>query len=178
MAAVRLSDKASLRLIPEITEQSRGSFRFDKPKPKTSVELATVVRAATGKTGDGPPNPLHPRKRRPAMWAFIKKSPGPLADGKWQSVTTRFAIDAQIAASFVPFGPMRRNSASSCARLREQMRQFMAQGLFDLPAAVFAQARIQRNQLVSIIGAPGATLQARIPLHTHLAGGSHSAVSS
>ena len=46
-------------------------------------------------------------------------------------MAARFICDAEIAAGAPPFRAVRRDSAAAGAKLREQMRQLMAQGLVD-----------------------------------------------
>lgn len=62
-----------------------------------------------------------------------------------QIMATRFARDAEIGARDAPFHTVRRDPLAARAKLREQMRQFVAQGAIDLRFAVSAEAAIENH---------------------------------
>ena len=84
-------------------------------------------------------------------------------------MTTRFILDAEIAAGATPFIAVRWDAAATRAELPEQMRQLVAERAVDLGCIVFAQARIQRDQVTARIGASGGAEEARIPFHVNFA---------
>ena len=84
-------------------------------------------------------------------------------------MTTRFILDAEIAAGATPSGAVRWNAPATRAELREQMRQLVAKRAIDLGCIVFAQARIQRDEVTARIGASGGAEEARIPFHVNFA---------
>jgi hypothetical protein len=46
-------------IIPGITEQAKRSFLFYKTQPKSRIEPAAIVRAATSETGDSAADAAH-----------------------------------------------------------------------------------------------------------------------
>ena len=62
-------------------------------------------------------------------------------DGKGQSVAARFIGDPEIGAGPAPFRSVRRDAAAAGAKLREEMRQLVAQGAVDLAPRHAAQSR-------------------------------------
>ena len=89
----------------------------------------------------------------------------PPLHGKRQRVTSRFIADAEIVAGLAPFGSMRRNAAVAGAELREEVSQLVPQRAVDLERIVFAQTRIQRDELAPEIGAAGGAEKPGVPFH-------------
>ena len=56
-------------------------------------------------------------------------------------MTARFTADPEIATSEAPFRAVRSDTTPACARLREQMRQFVPQCLSRLHAALCSRRR-------------------------------------
>jgi hypothetical protein len=128
----------------------------DLLQPKSRIKHSPIMRAATGQAGDGAFDPAHSRKILAAIWATVEITRRPPADRERKIVTTLFIRDAEISAGAAPLPPMRPDFSSPGSKLSEQMRQFVAKRAFEFIGAVIAQARIQRNQGVAKIGAPGA----------------------
>ena len=80
-------------------------------------------------------------------------------------MATRFVLDAEIAAGAAPLRAVRRNAPATRAELREQMGQLVAERAIDLGGILFAQPRIQGDQVAARIGASGGAEEARIPFH-------------
>ena len=58
-------------------------------------------------------------------------------------VTTLFVANAEIMARRTPFRTVRQNAPPAGTKLREKVRQFMAQCSIDLGESMFAESRIQ-----------------------------------
>ena len=80
-------------------------------------------------------------------------------------MAARFVSNSEIAAGASPLGAMRRNPTRAGAKLGEQMRKLMAQGAIDFGRIVFAQTRVERDQIAARVGAAGGAEQARVPFH-------------
>ena len=70
-------------------------------------------------------------------------------------MATFLVADSKIDTGAVPFLPVRQDSPTPAAELREQMRQLVPEGALDF-GRMFAQPRIERKQFVVEIGAAGA----------------------
>ena len=57
-----------------------------------------------------------------------------------QSVATRFIGDSEIGAGASPFRAVRRDAAATGAKVREQMRELVAQSAVDFGGAVRRRA--------------------------------------
>ena len=178
MPMTKARHKNPLRIVPEITEQNRRSFCFDKTEPKARVEFSAIVRATTGEAGDNPSNSMHTRERCAALRTFVNETSRAPADGKWQLMATLFAIDAKIATGSAPLDAVRSDAPISGPGLRKQVRQFVSQRLLNFRGTVFVQTRVQRDEFSPPIGASGASFQTRIPFHVYLARGSYRAVTT
>src|SRR5205807_6870538 len=108
---------------------------------------------------------MHARKIFSAARTAIKEPARALLHGKGQRVTSRFIADAEIAAGLAPFGSVRRNAATTGAELRKEMGQLVPQRPIDLERVVFAQTRIQRNELAPKIRAARGAEKPRVPFH-------------
>ncbi len=71
----------------------------------------------------------------------------------------------KITTCASPFRAMRCDAATARARLREQMREFVAKRAIDFVRADLAQSRIQRDERVTKNGATRCAAHARIPFH-------------
>jgi hypothetical protein len=60
-------------------------------------------------------------------------------------MTTRFVWNPEIGAGATPFQTVGRNAAATGAKVREQVRQFVAHRAIDFRLAVEAQAAIQKH---------------------------------
>lgn len=87
--------------------------------------------------------------------------------GKGQGMAALFVPDPEIAASLAPFFPVRVDPAPPRTRLRQQMRELVAERAIYLRRAVLAQARIERDELGAKISPARGRAQLRIPLDAH-----------
>ncbi len=85
-------------------------------------------------------------------------------------MTTRFSGDVEIATRASPLRPMRCDSPAASAKLREQMRELVAQRAINFRVAVRAQSRIEEDPRAAIFGTTGGGAQARRPFHLHARG--------
>jgi hypothetical protein len=74
---------------------------------KTHIELAAVIRAATGQTGDGAFDLAYAREIAPAIRASVNETRRVPFRRKWQRMTPLLACDSQIATSLLPLGSVR-----------------------------------------------------------------------
>lgn len=77
----------------------------------------------------------------------------------------RFIRDPEIVAGPAPLRAMRRDPTPAGAELGEQMRQLVAQRAIDLGGVVFAQPRVQGNEITMRIGAPRCAEKSSVPFH-------------
>lgn len=82
-------------------------LQCDQLQPKTKIELAAIVRAATGQTGDGPFDLAHAREISTAIQAAINETRRVAPCRKWQCMTAHLVSDSQIATSLLPLGSVR-----------------------------------------------------------------------
>lgn len=80
-------------------------------------------------------------------------------------MTASFIGDAELGAGVAPFLPVRRDPAPARARLREQVRQLVAQGAIDLIFTVSAKPAVEKDASVSGFRPAGGRTQASRPFH-------------
>src|SRR4029453_18147619 len=78
-------------------------------QPKTNIELAAVVCATTGQTGDCAFELACAREIPPAIRATVNETRRVALRRKWQRMAALLACDCQIATSLLPPGPVRGN---------------------------------------------------------------------
>lgn len=123
--------------------------------------------AAAVQTGNRAADSADAREIFPAFRTTIEEPPRSRMRRKRQGVTARFISQTEIAAGLAPFGTVRRNATALRARMRDEMRKLMTQGAIDFSTAVLAEARIQRNELIPKVRAPGCAAKPRIPCYSH-----------
>jgi hypothetical protein len=131
--------------------------------------------AATGQTGNRATNPADAWKIAPALWTTIEKTAPAFDCREWQIVTAFFVADPKIAARLTPLGAVRRNPATTSAKLCENMRQLMSQRAIDF-TGMLRDLRIQRDQFRSIIRPARASSQSRVPFHADFIGDCRSTI--
>ena len=136
--------------------------RFPQTKPR--IEATAIVSTATSQTGGGTPQRPGARDFTRAICAAIKIRPAAAVNWKGKGMATCFALDAEIGAGPFPFRAVRSDSAASGARVREQMRQLMAEGTINLRCPVGGEARIEQDSRGQHFGATSRAAQARRPL--------------
>ena len=83
-------------------------------------------------------------------------------------MTTRFAANPQIDTGPPPLHPMRRDATATCAKLREQMRQLMAQGPVNLSLAVSTETAVEENSSNAVFRASGGGAKSSRPFNANL----------
>ena len=76
-----------------------------------------------------------------AIWTFVQVPPSACVYRERKIMTALLISNSQIAARNAPLVAMRQNSATTSAKLSENMRQFMAQRAFDF-GRMFQQPRV------------------------------------
>src|SRR5215208_1861279 len=76
-------------------------------QPKTYIELAAAMRAATGETGHGAFDLAYARKITPAIRATVNETRRISLRRKRQRMTAPLVCDSQIATSLLPLGSVR-----------------------------------------------------------------------
>jgi len=116
---------------------------LDKPELEAAVVATAVEGPTTGKAGGGSSQWAGACKVALATGAGVEVT-APLAPHReWQIVTTRFAANPQIDTGPTPLDPMRRDAAAAGAKLREQVRQLMAESPVDFSCAVSAETAVE-----------------------------------
>jgi hypothetical protein len=133
----------------------------------TLVEFSASVFSTAREARDNAANSPDPVKILPTFWASIAIRPRQLALFERKIVTTRFIRDSEVETGFSPCDPMRGNSATAGAILREQMRQFVAHGLFDVIESMIDQRGIERDQEAPRVGPPRTSPQTFVPLEAN-----------
>jgi hypothetical protein len=136
---------------------------LNKLENEARVVPSAIVSAATGKAGRFASEPPDAWEFTRAAAATIQQSPGPMTNWKGKRMAARFATDPKIMTRRAPLGPVGLNPAASCARVSQQMREFVSQRPVDFSAAVFAQPRIQRDAAPAPICPAGSRLQPGFP---------------
>jgi hypothetical protein len=129
-----------------------------QPQPKTRIEFAAIMRATTSQTCNCTFDPAHTRKIAPATWTPVKIAPSTFTDWERQIVTPLLVANPKIAASLPPFNTMRQDPAPTRTKLRQDMRQFVAQSSVDL-SRMMNELGIQRDQFGAIIGSAGSCFE-------------------
>jgi hypothetical protein len=89
------------------------------------------VCAATRKACDCTFDPAHAGKIAPTIWTFVEIAPRAFVNRESQIVTPLLTAYSQIAARNAPLVSMRPNSATTSAKLSENMCHFVAQCAID-----------------------------------------------
>jgi len=76
-------------------------------QPKTYIELAAAMRAATGQTSDCAFDLADAREIAPTIRATVNETPRITLRRKRQRMTALLVCDSQIAASLLPLGSVR-----------------------------------------------------------------------
>lgn len=90
--------------------------------------------------------------------------------GKRERVAAFFVADSEIAAGLAPFRAVWSDPAASGPKMREKVSEFVAQSAIDLGFAMFVQAKIQRDDVLSAIRASRGGAQAAVPFHANFWG--------
>ena len=155
-------------------EQKRAANRMrltpNEPELEAAVVAAAIEGPATGETGGGAPQWAGARKVALAMGTGVKITAPLPPEREGQIVTTRFAPNPQIDAGPPPFHPMWRDPPATGAKLREQVRQLMAQGPVNLSLAVSSETAVEQNACGTVFRAAGGGAKTSRPFNTNLRG--------
>jgi hypothetical protein len=99
---------------------------------------------------------------------LVEVTPRDLPARQRQGVTALFVVESKIRASLLPFAPMGGNAASPGAMMREQMREFVFQGLLNLGKTELLESRVKLDQHLCRIGQTGGALHAAVPADPYL----------
>jgi hypothetical protein len=136
-------------------------------QPKPGREPASIVGAATAQARNRAFDSPDPREIPATIWTSINETRCVTFHRKGKIVAADFIGNSQIAASFLPFLAMGQNPPPSCAKLGEEMGQFMSQRPIDFGLPVIAEPWIERDQFRTKIGATRRRLKTRIPFDAH-----------
>ena len=106
-------------------------LQFYRFQLKPRIEVTAVVYAATGETCHSALDLSDAREIAQAIWAAINETRRIALCWKGERMTALFARDAQINASLLPPGAVRRNPTPPCAKSREEMGKFVPQSAID-----------------------------------------------
>src|SRR6516225_8478441 len=112
--------------------QARVLALLYRAQPKPRVEFAAVVCAATSETCHHPFDLAHARKISVAIWTAINEARRITLCWKRQRMTALLASDSQVAASLLPVDPVRCNPSPACAKLGQDVSEFVTQRALDL----------------------------------------------
>src|SRR6185369_909760 len=137
---------------------------------KARIIAPAVERTAAGETRGGATQRAGSWKNAPAIWTEIEVPASLPSDREGEIVAARFIGNPQICAGTVPIMAMRRDPATACARLRQQVSEFMAQRAVDLRFTVFAKPAVEKDASTGEFRATGGGTQTARPFNTHLGG--------
>ena len=98
---------------------------------KPWIEVAAVMFTAASKTSDDALDAADSRKVLTTIRTAINEPCRISSRGERQTMTALLVGDSQIYAGLLPFGPVRRDPPTACAKLRENVRQFMSHSSVD-----------------------------------------------
>ena len=153
-----------------MAELERARLTTNEPQAEPPVVISAVMRAAAREARGRPLNQTRAREVTLAARALVKIAARLLPHWKGQRVTTRFPGDAEIATRASPLTSMRCDPPTASAKMREQMRQLVAQRAIDFRFAMRAQLRIEEDARGAIFGPTGGGAQARRPFHLYARG--------
>jgi hypothetical protein len=162
--------------LPEDHRKATPRLTLDEPELEAAVIATAIEGPATGEAGGGTPQWAGAWKVALATGAGVEVT-APLAPKRErQIVTTRFVANSQIDTGPPPLHPMRRDAAAAGAKLREQVRQLMAEGPVNLSLAVSAETAVEQNAGGTGFGAAGGGAKTSRPFNANLRGQSDRAM--
>jgi hypothetical protein len=156
--------------LPKDHRKATPRLTLDQPELEAAVIATAIEGPATGQAGGGTPQWAGAWKVALAPGASVEIT-APLAPKReGQIVTARFAANPQIDAGPPPFHPMGRNATAAGAKLREQVRQLMAEGSVNLSLAVSTKTAVEENPSSTVLRAAGGGAKTRRPFNPNLRG--------
>ena len=143
---------------------------LDKPELEAAVVATAVEGPTTGKAGGGSSQWAGACKVALATGAGVEVTAALAPKREGQIVTPRFAANPQIDTGPPPLDPMRRDAAAAGAKLREQVRQLMAESPVNLSFAVSTETAVEQNPSSTVFRAAGGGAKTRRPFNTNLCG--------
>ncbi len=135
--------------------RNRNRLTPNESQFEAAIVASTVKGAAAGETGRGATERSGARIIAPTMRAGIEEAALQATNREREIVAARFAFDSKVGAGPAPFGAVWGDSPAAGARLRDEMRQFMAQGAIDLRLAKGAKTAVEQNTRAAVIRATG-----------------------
>jgi hypothetical protein len=137
---------------------------------EASVIATAIEGPAAVEAGGGVPQWTRAREIALTMGTGVEITAPQTAKRERQIVTARFAANPQIDAGSPPFDPVRRNAPATGAKLREQVRQLMAEGPVNLRLAVSAETAVEQNAGCTGFRAAGGGAKTSRPFNANLRG--------
>ena len=134
------------------------------------VEMAAIVAPAAGETCYAAPDLSDAREILATLRAAIEKRPRPRLPRERERMTALLVANAEIAARLAPFWSVRRNPPPLPAGMRDEVSELVAQRAIDLLRTVRSEQRIERDEVVPVISAPGGGAESRAPLDANALG--------
>ena len=150
--------------------RNRNVLAPDESELEAAVVVPSIKSPATGEAGGGAPEGADAWKVALAMGAGVKITAPLAAKRKREIVAPRFAANPQIDTGPPPLDPMRRNAAAAGAKLREQVRQLMAESPVNLSFAVSTETAVEQNPSSTVFRAAGGGAKTSRPFNTNLRG--------
>lgn len=125
--------------------------------------------AATGEAGDAAAHRADSRDLESAGGAAVKMAAGDLAARKGEVVAAGFIEEAEVAAGLPPLGAVGLDAPPG-AGSGDEVGEFVAQGAVDLGFAEGADAGIEGDAGVAVVGEAGGGAHAGIPKDLHAIG--------
>ncbi len=85
-------------------------------------------------------------------------------------MAARFACDSKVGAGPTPFRAVWENPPAAGAKLRDEMRQLMAQGAIDFRLAKGAKTAVEQNTRMAVFRASGDGAKSLRPFNADLPG--------
>jgi hypothetical protein len=137
---------------------------------EAAIVTAVIMSATTSEAGGNPAQRTCARKIALATRTLVKVTAHLTPGWEGEIMTTRFARDPEIGAGSSPFWSVGRDASATSTRLREQMRQLVAQRAINLGVAVSAEPAIQENARATEFGAPRSCAEPLRPFDAHVRG--------
>lgn len=161
---------ASRRVAGAPRNQNRKRLTPNESQFEAAIVAPVIKSAAAGETRRGATERAGARVIAPAMRAGIEEAALLATNREREIVAARFAFDSKVGAGPAPFGAVWGNAPAAGARLREEMRQLMAQGAIDLHLAKGAKTAVEQNTRAAVFRATGGGEKPLRPFNADLPG--------
>jgi len=162
--------------LPEDHRNATPRLTLDEPELEAAVKATAIENLATGEAGGGTPQWAGAWKVALTPGAGVEVT-APLAPKReGQIVTTRFATNPHVDTGPPPLPPMWRDATAAGAKMREQVRQLMAESPVNLSLAVSGETAVEQNAGGTGFGAAGGGAKTSRPFNANLRGQSSGAM--